>query len=132
MNGIGHINNDGNDIDTKQAQHCVTNKEQENALKKLENVKRYKIDKTCLQYLEAKGGKELKKVKKDQADVLQRIKRWIALIYKAVEYFKNNMKQQIKELDELMELIPVGEVQLSNWEVDIVLLQTMHGINESP
>ena len=132
VNGIGSIDNDGNGIETEQAQHCVTNEEQENALKKLGNVKRYKIDKLCLQYLEAKGRKELKKVEKERADVLQRIKRRIALIFKAVEYFKNNMKQQIKELDELMELMPVGEVQLSNWEVDIVLIQAVHEINDSP
>ena len=66
-----------------------TAKEQEDALKKIGNVKRYELDRKSLDNLFDVGRTNLENVVKERQEELKKEQRKFSLIYDAVAFFQN-------------------------------------------
>ena len=108
-------------IDTQvdeQEKPLSTVKLQEKALKKLGNVRRYKLDRKCIDDQFDIGREKLKNIVVERGKQIAIEERKLELIYDAVAHYKTKMAAVLVELDEVMNRTTRRELQ--PWESTIL------------
>ena len=107
--------------DGASASALSTVKKQEDALKKIGNVSRYKLNSDCIKDYFKVGTDKLKNVAKERQQERNKEVKRLKVIYESVKLYRKNMEKIMSEVDDAISQQHSGTTRtLEQWEVEAV------------